>query len=197
MSGPSGLRLCPSRLSCPRGVGSTRDVRTACLHPPSGSDGMPGVLTMCPVDSAGCELISALARKPSLTQGSPERPRVDTETSARCCKELSTSCMVAVSRIPFSCRYTLSTPSVKGADGVSRSAAAAATFWLALKKVGRCPLMVDHHGPLRLKGELVLVQFNQLGLSYRSLASEFASSLCSPALDIGPENALLFLLIGP
>jgi hypothetical protein len=45
--------------------------------------------------------------------------------------------------MPFSCWYTLSTMSTEGAGKVSRSAAAATTFWLALVKVG-------HGGPSRL-----------------------------------------------
>jgi hypothetical protein len=45
--------------------------------------------------------------------------------------------------------------------------------------------MVDHHGPLCLKGRLMPMQFGKLGPNYHSLAGEFASSLCGPALDVG------------
>jgi hypothetical protein len=93
--------------------------------------------------------------------------------------------VVTVLRMSCSCLYTLSTPSVEGAGRVSRSVAVAATFWPALAKVGHYPpLVIDPHGLLRLEGGLALVQFSQMGLNYRSVADEFASSLCSPALDV-------------
>jgi hypothetical protein len=44
----------------------------------------------------------------------------------------------AVSRMLFSHWYTMPTPLVKGAGNMSRSAAVAATFWLALVKAGSC-----------------------------------------------------------
>jgi hypothetical protein len=44
--------------------------------------------------------------------------------------------MVATLRIPFSYWYTMLTSSVEGAGRVSKSVTAAATFWLALGKVG-------------------------------------------------------------
>jgi hypothetical protein len=60
------------------------------------------------------------------------------EASTRCCRELSTCYAAAVSRMLFSHRYTMPTPSVEDAGNVSRSAAVAATFWLALVKEGSC-----------------------------------------------------------
>jgi hypothetical protein len=43
---------------------------------------------------------------------------------------------VATSRLSFSYRYTLPTPSVEVAGRVSKSATVVDTFWLALTKVG-------------------------------------------------------------
>jgi hypothetical protein len=51
-----------------------------------------------------------------------ERPGL--ETSARHWMELSVCCAVVMSRMSFSWRYTLSTPSVEGVGKVFRSAAA-------------------------------------------------------------------------
>jgi hypothetical protein len=42
-------------------------------------------------------------------------------------------------KMSFTCRYTLSTPSVDCASRASKSTATAVTFWLALVKVGHCP----------------------------------------------------------
>jgi hypothetical protein len=63
-----------------------------------------------------------------------ERPGVKTETSAQRWRELSTCYAEAMPRMSFCWWYTLSTPSVEGVGKVSRSAATAATFYLALAK---------------------------------------------------------------
>jgi hypothetical protein len=60
------------------------------------------------------------------------------EPSTQCCSELSACCTVMVLRMLFSHWYTSPTPSVDGAGNVSKSAATATTFWLALAKVGSC-----------------------------------------------------------
>jgi hypothetical protein len=65
-----------------------------------------------------------------------ERPGLKTETSARHWSKLYACCSVVVPRMPFSWRYTLSTPLVEGADKVSKSVTTVATFWIALEKVG-------------------------------------------------------------
>jgi hypothetical protein len=65
-----------------------------------------------------------------------ERPGLEMKTSACCWSELSACCSAATLRMSFSRWYTLPTPSVEGSDRVSKSAAAVATFWLALVKVG-------------------------------------------------------------
>jgi hypothetical protein len=61
-----------------------------------------------------------------------ERPGLEIETSAH----RWACCSASTPRTSFSCRYTLLTPSVESVSRVSRSAVAAAMFWLALAKVG-------------------------------------------------------------
>jgi hypothetical protein len=72
-----------------------------------------------------------------------ERLRPEIENTARRWMEPSACCAAVMPRISFSWRYTLPTPSVEGSGKVSRSVAVAATFWLALVKVG-------HGAPSRL-----------------------------------------------
>jgi hypothetical protein len=116
----------------------------------------------------------------------------------------------------FIWQYTMSTSSAEGAGRVSKSTVDAAMFWLALAKVEHCVpsrLMaaviapspcsggdeVYYYGPLCLERELAVVQFGQLGLNGRSLASEFALLLRCLALGIGllsVGSCLLLLLIG-
>jgi hypothetical protein len=59
----------------------------------------------------------------------------ETEASAHLCNELSTYCSAATSRMSFNYWYTLLAPSIEDGGSVSKSAAAAATFWLALGMV--------------------------------------------------------------
>jgi hypothetical protein len=61
---------------------------------------------------------------------------VKIEALTRCYKKLSACSATVVLTMFFSHWYTSLTPSMEGMCMVSRSAAAAATFWLALAKVG-------------------------------------------------------------
>jgi hypothetical protein len=65
-----------------------------------------------------------------------ERPGLEMETSARRWSEPSACCSAATPRMFFVCWYTILTPSVEGTGRVSKIAAVAATFWLALGKLG-------------------------------------------------------------
>jgi hypothetical protein len=65
-----------------------------------------------------------------------EWPGLEKEIVARRWSKLSAYCSAAVPRVFFTYRYTLLTPSVEDAGRVSKSPAVAATFWLALAKVG-------------------------------------------------------------
>jgi hypothetical protein len=74
--------------------------------------------------------------------------------------------------------------SAEGVGKVSSSAATTTMFWLALVKVGCCPLTVGCYGPLYLEHGHAMVQFNQQGLNGHSLVGEFAPSLRSPTLGV-------------
>jgi hypothetical protein len=56
--------------------------------------------------------------------------------SIRCSRGLFIYCTVVVPRMLLSHWYTMPTPLADGASNASRSASAAATFWLALAKAG-------------------------------------------------------------
>jgi hypothetical protein len=71
-----------------------------------------------------------------LCRSTLESPELKVEISAHCWSELSACCVATTSMMSFRHRYTLSTPSEEGTSKVSKSATAAAMFWLALVKVG-------------------------------------------------------------
>jgi hypothetical protein len=71
-------------------------------------------------------------------QADLERLRHEIETPAWHRRELSAFWVAAMPRMSFSWWYTLSTPSVEGVGNMSKSAAVAATFWMALTKAGCC-----------------------------------------------------------
>jgi hypothetical protein len=60
---------------------------------------------------------------------------LETEASTHLWSELSSCCSVAIPWMSFNCWYNFLALSVEGAGRVSKSAAAAATFWLSLGKV--------------------------------------------------------------
>jgi hypothetical protein len=67
-----------------------------------------------------------------------EGPVVETESSARRWRQLSACGAVAMMRMSLSWRYTLFALSMEDVVKVTRSAAAAAKFRLALAKAGHC-----------------------------------------------------------
>jgi hypothetical protein len=143
--GSSGLRLRPSRsLHLPwRWLHVWYSVHTPSFSPRArrhvvglrGLLGWPsrrfdGVCTSeDAVPTAGCSVVV-------LCRLALERPGLETETSAHRWSELSTCCLAATPRMPFSYWYTLPTLSVEGADRVTKRATTTATFWLAPGKVG-------------------------------------------------------------
>jgi hypothetical protein len=137
----SGLRLSPPPpivMSTPTWVPHV--VLGLCiLIPPSGPDYTLGVPDGCLNDSGGEEAIPTMrGSMAAFYQPAIERPELKIETSAQRWREHFACCVVMMSRMSFSWWYTLSTPSAEGAGKVSRSVAAATTFWLALGKARSC-----------------------------------------------------------
>jgi hypothetical protein len=74
--------------------------------------------------------------------------------------------VAAMPRISINWQHILFTPLAEGVGKVSRSTVVAATFWLALVKVGYCaPLMVDGDGDVP-SPSLSVSEVNNYGLLY-------------------------------
>jgi hypothetical protein len=85
--------------------------------------------------------------------------------------------------------YTSLTSLVEGAGNVSRSAAAATTFWMAMAKVGSCCRSAC------LKSRFMLVQVGQPSLNSSPFVGKLASSPCGFLFDVILWGASSFLLV--